>query len=249
MSGAPAGSSAPAPSVVKSTRKEQQQEKVAQGLIEAFSSASDTALEAEINGVMEELRANPKLLHVLSGFVKNNKLTALLDGTLKAEDLNTPKKGPAKFVRNASKKFKHLKDQPWLVDAILMAIDPDKYNKDALEPLEPVQKSKLIYMSLMVVAETKLPHTYYPDLLDADKLCAASRQTYVKLGCPLQNVPIEQLLSEGIWHQDEVKDITCAYDKKEEKTKAYYHDFDNVEIEDICDLNTGLKVGLLKKYN
>ena len=64
------------------------------------------------------------------------------------------------------------------------------------------------------------------------------------IGKPLENVEIGAILRFGIWNKEiNSKVVTCAYDTKEEKTLVTsFERFDHVVIDDLWDIDTGLKV-------
>ena len=99
-------------------------EKEADQVVAAFSQALDSAFEAEVEYIVGALRQNRDLTHCLSGMLKSDALQALLDGRLRAGQLDTSSgaqpqpnaRGPGiTKLRSATIRFEHLKTQPTVV--------------------------------------------------------------------------------------------------------------------------------------
>ena len=96
----------------------------------AFSQAADEAFEAELGYVVAKLRSNRALTTTLSGLLKNDGLTALLDGRMHLDNDITAasascgaKPGAPGKIRSTSKKWAHLNLQPQVVDEVLKSLD------------------------------------------------------------------------------------------------------------------------------
>ena len=85
------------------------QEAQADALIQSFGQAAQMAVEREIEFVVAALRGSTNLLYALSGLIKDEGITALLDGRLTGErkDVDADKLKQRK-LRQSLKRFKHL---------------------------------------------------------------------------------------------------------------------------------------------
>ncbi len=92
-----------------SKRELEAQESQADALIQSFGQAAQMAVEREIDFVVAALRANTNLLYTLSGLIKDDGITALLDGRLRDErkEVDVDKLKQRK-LRQSLKRFKHL---------------------------------------------------------------------------------------------------------------------------------------------
>ena len=97
-------------------------------MLEGFAGAMDAALEAEIECVVQKFRQTPALLYSVAGLMKNDSLTALLDGrghNIMKESANAPLPIKVVKLRRTARKWKHLKEQPAVATKILEALEPD----------------------------------------------------------------------------------------------------------------------------
>ena len=85
------------------------QEAQADALIQSFGQAAQMAVEREFEFAVAALRGNANLLYALSGLIKDEGITALLDGRLTGErkeaDVDKLKQ---RKLRQSLKRFKHL---------------------------------------------------------------------------------------------------------------------------------------------
>ena len=101
-------------------------------VVDSFSAAIDSAFEAELDYIKEELRNNKPMAYTLSGLLKNKSLAALLDGTARAEadaalsqgKLASPGGQKLMKLRQSVTKWKHLAHQPEAMMKVLHAIEP-----------------------------------------------------------------------------------------------------------------------------
>ena len=92
-----------------SKRELKAQEAHADALIQSFGQAAQMAVEREIEFVVAALRGNANLLYTLSGLIKDDGITALLDGRLTGEhkEVDVDKLKQRK-LRQSLKRYKHL---------------------------------------------------------------------------------------------------------------------------------------------
>ena len=104
--------------------------------------------------------------HRLSSLLKNNTLVALLDGTADSAQSQPVAAENVAQLPAILKRFKHLGQQPKLVDKILAAIDGRKFTPAVLEDRHWEEGAKLgvIYMYLKQTAESDLPRVYILEL-------------------------------------------------------------------------------------
>lgn len=162
------------------TLVERREQKKACEIQKSFSAALDEAFESELDYVIAALRQNRQLTYAISGLIKNDGLTALLDGRLDSgsQPESPTKKSPVRKIRAACKRFKHFAQQPCLVDDVLQHLMPSRFTQTVLEPMEFKVKLNHMCFLLGVTDYDFLPTSWYNDLDNVGNFLKACGQRY-----------------------------------------------------------------------
>ena len=143
-----------------SAREQKKNDKDADAVTAGFQLVLDEAMETELAYVTNQLRQKPAIMYTLASLLKSDSLQALLDGkTTKALTSAVP---VAKIVaiRKASKKFKHLSDQPTVLTDILKTLEPGWFTTGA-QGAEHIHTRTLTSVSESVYPYHRRQHRYY----------------------------------------------------------------------------------------
>ena len=240
-----------AKSPLSGKRLEAHQQKEDIKIVESFSSVIDAASEREIAYVSAELRKNVPLLYSLSGLLKSDSLTSLLDGRMKAQldekkeqDSASSQKPVHRVIPLKTTKFKHLGADATveqLALAVLARLEPVLFTEETGKTL--IEQSAVVgalCMALRVCPETFLPSKHFEDVRSYPRFHLACEERYKSLGRPLHACTLETVMA-GFYLVQE-KTILCAIDGKAEKTLLRFPHADAIEIIDKYNIETGALV-------
>ena len=218
-------------------------EKNASEIVSSINQVIDEAFEAEIVYITGELRKNRPLTYTLAGVLKNDGLTALLDGRQQKESPATgqPRKGWK--LRATCKRFKGLVDTKGAMEKVLVTLRPDMFTDESTLVMGADEKMNYLCMLLGVSRETYVPCKWFPELMDVEKFVEACAQRYNKCLKHLLGSKNLEDLKKG-YYQVSSDGVTCLFDLP---TPKIFHKFSDsatgrTEVVDAFDMESEIIV-------
>ena len=219
-------------------------EQEADNIVSVFNQAADSAAETQLEYVCGVFHQNLPLLYTISGMMKSDTLTALLDGRARGcgvqpEEPKVVKEG--RPIRAAMKKFRQVSMQASLLDASLAILEPQIFTAEKCMALSDQEKTGLLCYAVRADLETRMPHFYF-DISTTVDLVAAFSQKYAAENYPMRGKTIATML-QGFWIV-EGTNVFSALDSKtgEDRTKAMYEGASQVTVREPWLLSTAAVV-------